>query len=116
VSLRVPREMEVYRRLNHAIGVLGDNTCGFFIIPNRGLRIMVSAGEGWEHASVSLADRCPTWDELEWVKRKFWSEDDTVMQLHVPPSDHKSLHPYCLHLWRPMFAEIPRPPSIMVAP
>jgi hypothetical protein len=53
---------------------------------------------------------------MEHVKRLFFKDDETAMQLHVPPSDHLSLHPYCLHLWRPQDREIPRPPSIMVAP
>jgi len=78
--------------------------------------IVVSNGEGWEHAFVSIESRCPTWDEMEWVKRKLWGPNDTVMQLHVPPGDHNNCHPYCLHLWRPLGQKIPRPPSVMVAP
>lgn len=117
MSLRTPREMEIYRReARHAGGWLGDYGNGFFIIPARGLRILISNGEGWEHVSVSRADRCPTWDEMEWVKRTWWHPTDCVMQLHVPVADHKNCHPYCLHLWRPTGVEIPRPPSIMVAP
>ena len=114
--LRIPREFEIYRRDEEMGYYRGDHGNGAFKIPARSMTIVVSNGEGWEHVSVSIRDRCPTWDEMEWVKRKFWGEGDTVMQLHVPPAEHKNCHPYCLHLWRPTNAEIPRPPSIMVAP
>jgi hypothetical protein len=79
------------------------------------LTIIASVGEGWEHVSVSTPTRCPTWDEMEYVKRMFFEAHETVMQLHVPSADHISLHHFCLHLWRPIAAEIPRPPAFMVA-
>lgn len=81
----------------------------------KGMLIIASWDSGWDHVSVSLPDRCPTWEEMERVKRAFFRSDETAMQLHVPPSDHKNLHPYCLHIWRPHHADIPRPPSWMVA-
>lgn len=104
-------------------GQNGDATCGMFRLRlkrrdgHQGAKIMViaSAGEGWEHVSVSTPVRCPTWDEMEHVKRLFFREDETVMQLHVPTTDHISVHHFCLHLWRPIGMEIPRPPSFMVA-
>jgi hypothetical protein len=114
VSLRCPHHLEVYRFPIR--GYLGDSTNFALNVVTRGLRIIASDGMGWDHVSVSLADRCPTWDEMEWVKRELWDPGDCVMQLHVPVADHKNCHPYCLHLWRPQFAEIPRPPAIMVAP
>ena len=114
--LRIPIEWEIYRRDERMGYVRGDHGNGGFIIPSRDMKIVVSNGGGWEHASVSVTGRCPTWEEMEWVKRKLWEDGDTVMQLHVPPAEHKNFHPYCLHLWRPIAAEIPRPPGIMVAP
>ena len=69
----------------------------------------------WEHVSVSTKTRCPTWEEMSFVKNLFWEPDECVMQLHVPKSDHKNLHPFCLHLWKPLLAEIPRPPTGAVA-
>jgi hypothetical protein len=51
---------------------------------------------------------------MEQVKRLFFRDDETAMQLHVPPSDYVNAHPYTLHLWRPLDQEIPRPPSVMV--
>lgn len=78
------------------------------------LTIIASDGGGWEHVSVSRPDRIPTWTEMCAVKALFWSDDDCVMQLHPPKSDWVDNHPRCLHLWRPVDAEIPRPPSMMV--
>ena len=105
-------------RIRHPLtGDVGDAYNGAFQIGVNGvlLSVIASNGRGWDHVSVSLANRCPTWNEMERVKRLFFRDDETAMQLHVPPSDHKNCHPYCLHLWRPHDAEIPRPPSIMVA-
>ena len=96
----------------------GDETCGAFalrsIIDGGQLTVIASSGEGWDHVSVSRPTRCPNWPEMEQVKRLFFREEETAMQLHVPPSDHVNNHPYTLHLWRPLDQEIPRPPSIMV--
>jgi len=85
---------------------------GAFMLGN--LRIVATWQLGWDHVSVSLPDRCPTWDEMEKVKRTFFKQDEVAMQLHVPPTDHVNFHPYCLHLWRPQNAEIPRPHKDLV--
>lgn len=80
---------------------------GAFAIPNGGLRlrVIVSAGGGWDHVSVSLPTRCPTWEEMSYVKKLFFHPDETVMQLHVPEQQHINCHPHCLHLWRPQTDE-----------
>lgn len=100
-------------------GNTGDGTCGVFDVPSptdgRLMRVVASVGADWEHISVSRSKRCPNWPEMEHVKRLFFQDDETVMQLHVPPSDHISKCHTCLHLWRPMEVEIPRPPAWMVA-
>lgn len=80
------------------------------------LFVMASNGGDWDHVSVSLPDRCPTWDEMDAIARLFFEDDETCMQLHVPPADHVSFHPFCLHLWRPRRGvKIPRPPKEMIA-
>jgi hypothetical protein len=120
-------EVNRYRMVNAgSISWFGDDAggsaAGCFEIPYRekgggrrsNLRVIASAGEGWDHVSVSLQHRCPTWDELEFVKRHFFKSDEVAMQLHLPPSDHINIHPYCLHLWRPHTGEIPLPPRGMV--
>lgn len=116
--------IDIYRDTSPSVismfGFTGDGTCGAFLLPSpidgQNIRVIASSGEGWDHVSVSRSSRCPNWPEMEHVKRMFFKDDETAMQLHVPPSDHVNCHPYCLHLWRPHLVEIPRPPSIMVGP
>jgi hypothetical protein len=105
-------------RIRTDVGV-GDETCGAFVLPSpidgQGLRVIASSGGGWDHVSVSRTKRCPNWPEMDFVKRVFFG-DEVVMQLHVPSKDHVNYHAFCLHLWRPQSAEIPRPPAWMVGP
>ncbi len=76
---------------------------GAFRIPHNGLIFMVicSDGEGWDHVSVSLPERCPTWDEMCHIRGLFFSDHETVMQLHPRKDQYVNNHSYCLHLWRP---------------
>ena len=87
----------------------GDGNEGIFILPS-GLRCVSSGGGGWEHVSASWPSRAPTWEEMCQVKAAFWSPEDVVMQLHPAESEYVNLHPYALHLWRPINATIPLPP------
>lgn len=82
------------------------------------LRCIASDGMGWEHVSVSTEFRCPTWEEMCFVKSKFWGPEDVVVQLHVPQSEWVNCHPYCLHLWRKVDSDgfCERPPYILVGP
>lgn len=93
---------------------LGMN--GMFFIPcgREVLRCMVSDGEGWEHVSISLRTRCPTWGEMCFIKGCFWNEDECVIQYHPAKSEYVSCHPFCLHLWKPTGITIPIPPKIFV--
>lgn len=84
-----------------------------------GLRVIASdstceGSEGWEHVSVSLATRCPTWEEMCFVKALFWKDDEVVFQLHPAKDKWISNHPYCLHMWRKIDADPPLPPGIFV--
>lgn len=106
-----------------ALGWNGDATCGMFELFSpvdlKDLRVIASSEGGWDHVSVSRADRCPSWEEMEHVKRKFFKDDEVAMQLHVPTKEHVNCHPNCLHLWRPNTPSegvIPRPPAWMVGP
>jgi hypothetical protein len=115
--------LDLYRDRDAAhrvYGHPGDHGCGVFNVPSsidKGLLTVVASDGGeWDHVSVSRANRCPNWPEMEHIKRLFFKDDEVAMQLHVPPADHLNMHPYCLHLWRPQNAPIPRPPGWMVAP
>lgn len=102
--------------------VLGGPVCygGAYMVPSprtaTKLAVIASCAPdtGWDHVSVSLPHRCPNWHEMELVKRTFFRDDEWAMQLHAPPAKHISLHPNCLHLWRPHGKPIPIPPEILV--
>lgn len=70
----------------------------------------------WEHVSVSTPIRCPTWEEMCYIKNIFWDEEDVVIQFHPRKSDYVNFHPYCLHLWRPVGIELITPPPLTVGP
>jgi len=72
--------------------------------------------KGWEHVSVSRRRHPPNWTEMAWVKRQFWNDEECVVEFHPPKSQYVNCHPNCLHLWRPIDIEIPRPPTILVGP
>lgn len=121
--MRNLRLLDAFRQTGAATahwGWGGDESCGMFVIPSEidkaPMMVVASVGNGWDHVSVSRRNRCPNWTEMEQVKHLFFRDEEVAMQLHVPKSDHISFHPYCLHLWRPLDAEIPRPPAWMVGP
>lgn len=110
------RTREVLQRF----GTYGDKDGGCFEVECKKngskikLAIIASRGEGWDHVSVSLHNRAPTWEEMELVKRLFFEENELAIQYHMPPSKHINIHPDCLHIWRPHFEEIPTPPTYLV--
>lgn len=65
-------------------GGIGDHSCGVFTVP-------------------SPIDGAP----LQIIA-------STVVEYHVPRSEHVSIHDNCLHLWRPTQVDVPRPPKWMV--
>lgn len=104
---------------------------GVFLLraPGRSfLKVLASNGDGWEdaagfdppvfeHVSVSVdrENRCPTWDEMSWVKGLWWGPEELVVQYHPPKSVYVNHHPYTLHLWRPVGVVIPLPPRETIA-
>jgi hypothetical protein len=98
---------------------------GFFVFPHYRIhgyeiRCMSSNGLGWDHVSVTVAaknqnsTRCPTWEEMCWVKDQFWNKDEVVWQYHPAESNYVSDHHFCLHLWSKQNFEMPTPDPIMV--
>lgn len=93
--------------------------CGAFRVPVElgtyaMLNCIASNEGGWEHVSVSLPHRTPTWEEMEAIRVLFWGQESLVMQLHVPRSRWVNTHNYVLHLWRPIEEPIPMPPREFV--
>jgi hypothetical protein len=113
--LRGPEIVRLY-------GSDGDGTCGVFGIPScidgRPLLVIASSGDGWDHVSVSRRSRCPSWPEMEQVRRLLFLPEEAVMQYHAPIDEYidGSVHGCltCLHLWRPHGVAIPKPPWWMV--
>ena len=103
--------------IEHPLMGLGNGNNGFFRtkLGNIILNIQASDGFGWEHVSVSLnKNRCPTWEEMNYVKDLFWDNEDCVIQYHPPKSNYVNNHNWCLHLWRPIGKQIPVPNIILV--
>lgn len=109
---RVPSHLPVSRPYT------GDpDSSGVFSVPSPDgarLAVIASTGNGWEHVSVSLSDRIPTWLEMDFIKRQFFRRDEVAVQFHVAESNHVNVHPNCLHLWRPLKKAMPLPPKDLV--
>jgi hypothetical protein len=127
MAFHVPHQYRVRKGAYGSDDSVGN--CGAFFLPNRAakprglstredgavpLKVIASDGEGWEHVSVSLPTRCPTWEEMSYVKSVFWDDGDCVVQFHPPRSEHINNHSFCLHLWRPTNHNIATPPGWMV--
>lgn len=90
-------------------------TCKKTFIPNKYPAVIVfSFGGGWDHVSMSFYNRCPTWEEMCWLKDTFFNEDETVIQFHPKKSEYVNNFPYTLHLWKKQGQEHELPPSIFV--
>lgn len=97
-----------------------DSGCALTVRIARGVtaEVIASWGMGWDHVSVVVIAagraRTPTWGEMVTIKRMLFRPDEWAMELHPPETENISIHPHCLHLWRPHGAAIPTPPRIMV--
>lgn len=82
----------------------------------KGLSFFVIACNGgiWDHVSVSTKFRVPNWDEMCFIKRLCFQNEENAYQIHPAEKDYINCHPYVLHLWRPQTKQIPMPDKIMV--
>ncbi len=105
---------------------------GMFIIPHGKKVLVISTSDGldddgniyipWEHVSVhgrytrrnKKIKVTPTWEDMCFVKDLFWDKDEVVVQYHPAEEDYVNVHEHCLHLWKPIQAEMPTPPKICV--
>ncbi len=108
--------VEKYRKPHSITGSYGSGNNGYFEIPymSKKLRVLSSDGMRWDHVSVSLPNRCPTWKEMCFIKDLFFSKDETVVQFHPKQSEYVNCHKYCLHLWRDQSQKYKLPDSLMV--
>jgi hypothetical protein len=112
--------LDKYRLKTSDWGTSEGSRYGFFFIPYKmqkpPLKVMSAPfgdDQEWEHVSVSLPNRCPSWEEMSFIKQLFWCKEDTVIQFHPPESEYVNNHPFCLHLWRNTKNETKCPPSIL---
>jgi hypothetical protein len=92
----------------------GNN--GAFQIPYASgmLYVIISDCAGWDHVSVSLSNRCPTWDEMHWIKNLFFNSEETVVQFHPKESQYVNRCKHCLHLWKKHGTDYELPPREMI--
>lgn len=114
---KVNPEIEKYRVVVGSMG--SSSSCGnngLFVIINHNdpIRIIASDGMGWEHVSVSLIKRTPTWTEMCKIKDLFWADNETVVQYHPSIDAYVDCHPYCLHLWKKIGTEYELPPAKLI--
>lgn len=126
MSFHVPHRFRLRAGRFGSTDEIGNN--GAFFVPTRPgqtpFTVIASDGllmhgddaalSGWEHVSVSLPTRCPSWEEMSRIKGLFWDAGDCVVQFHPPHSEYVNNHRYCLHLWRAIATPFPMPPSILV--
>ena len=96
------KDIEKYRQTTGIMAsAISDGNNGAFNIPYPNnkktqtqdtLFVVASDGGGWDHVSVSLLGRCPTWNEMSHVKNLFWDAEETVVQYHPPASKYINYH------------------------
>lgn len=120
MAFHVPKKYRVRSGEMATDDKAGNN--GAFQIPNPHSKVkknsvfnvIASDGLDWEHVSVSLSHRCPTWPEMCMIKALFWDDEDAVMQFHPPKSAYVNNHEFCLHLWRPVEENVETPHPLLV--
>lgn len=109
--------IEQYRQAHPTLGA-SPSGCnyGFFVVPqvSGDLQIIASDGQSWDHVSVSLENRCPTWDEMQRIKELFFDDNETVVQFHPRKSRYVNQMPYCLHLWKRQGSHYELPAEILI--
>lgn len=83
-------------------------------INNKWLNFIFSYQMGWEHLSVSMPSKTPSWDQMCMMKDVFWNKDEACVQYHPKEEDYVNMHPHCLHIWKPIEQELPTPPHLLV--
>lgn len=89
-----------------------------YLVADGPLAVIADDGElsttRWDHVSVSHKDKIPSWETMEKIRRMFFTDEETVVQIHPPIKDYVNTHPFVLHLWRKTDAEHPLPPRELI--
>lgn len=78
------------------------------------LNFIFSYQMGWEHLSVSMPGKTPSWEQMCRMKDIFWDKNECCVEYHPKEEDYVNNHNHCLHIWKPTEVELPTPPSILV--
>ena len=81
---------------------------------NKWLNFIFSYQLGWEHLSVSMPSKTPSWEQMCIMKDIFWNKDETCIEYHPREEDYVNNHEHCLHIWKPTEEILPIPPSLLV--
>lgn len=103
----------------------GDRFGVFKLTTGKGASLLCIVDDGkttgWEHVSVHVEDRgeekpsrCPSWNEMCYVKRTFWDDSETVVQFHPKQEQYINNHSFVLHLWKRVQLDYTLPPSCLV--
>ena len=89
---------------------------GCFTVPSFNLKyslrvICAPCDEEWQHVSVSVKNKTPSWDDMCKIKDLFWDDNEIVIQFHPKKEDYVNNHKYCLHLWAKKDQSTPTPPK-----
>lgn len=128
-----PNEVERGRLLTGRYPTEPGDAWGMFILKTEGLeKLRVLVGDGaflaengkppWNHVSVSVipafgkvVERLPTWQEMDRVKRLFFTPDTIAVQIHPAEDRHVSFSEV-LHLWELEGHTFPTPPLWTIVP
>lgn len=115
------KDIEKYRQTTGIMAsAISDGNNGAFNIPYPNnkktksqdtLFVFASDNSFWDHVSVAMLGRYPTWNEMNHVKNLFWDAEETVIQYYPPLSKYINNHRNVLHMWKPQFMTMPLPPT-----
>ena len=91
-----------------------DGGNGWVTYKGRTIFVVYSNGGEWDHVSASYNNRCPSWEEMCAIKDIFFYPDECCVEYHPAKADYVNVQEFCLHIWKPQKAELPRPPRYFV--
>lgn len=112
VTLKVKFESDVRYRLPGKLPggwkLLNVSADGGAWIRHDGLKVIATAATEedfvvWIHVSCSRKSRLPSWVDLTAVKHLFIGDDRRAIQVLPEKANWINIHPYCLHLFAPMY-------------
>lgn len=118
MKAQIPTNIEKLRVKSGPLGSTVDaGNNGAFHIPyaDKTLYVIISDGMGWDHISVSTTYRCPTWEEMNFIKNLFFDSWETVVQFHPRHDQYVNCCDTCLHMWKKQGHEYQLPPKNMLA-